>query len=738
MRLRIVTVVWGCEFVERFVRLAVPSLMARGNLPDLARRHSVVYDIYAPAEDIQRITSHAAFAGLARVVEIRFHSFALSEIDAENSMSHWDVWRWAVEATRKDDAYVILVAPDHVFCRGTLQRWAELLEQGYLAIFCTGFQVVAETFTEEITKRFGNNSPIELSRAELLELMFRHLHPIKISMFRNSPRWIAHPEWHLRAIPGQGLLQRILASHAYAFHPGRIRMSESFCPIEQFDRIAFEPSSFLGVEPLLKYLGLYLRPWRMDDSSLSYYGVWADRFMSAVSLRETKIAYEFSISSAIPEIARRREQLGGDFYLGQLRSSRALVRFWRALQDAGLYQAARWLAAAHLHGRLRRRLAFRGAATVFAPGDAVFDRLSPGESGRLMSNHAGELIATVRAHVAPGRHALTPGDRLVEAPNGAIKTMSGQNYSVSRQGPVTVTRGPIRVDDIEVYVIDEVLGSVSLVPSNVTNVLASGRHRLRHMVRRLTRQGRALALAALQREPRVFRLALDLREKIAVRGRTYSLGEVQSQDVTLAGLDLRAFDLYRRALALRGLGAIRDIYAFYSENVLNGSSIQSAPHALLSSLEDAGNEQVSQWLIESVRRSDGFAEAWLELGHFRREAGDVNGAIEAFGRAQNSSPKLRHPSGQPDLRVIAAIERAKLLQCRGRVADALAALDAVPSTRFAPWSFHLCRGQILTDLGRTEEALVFFERCLEWRLVAPRFSGLLPRDLADFVVARRG
>jgi tetratricopeptide (TPR) repeat protein len=253
-------------------------------------------------------------------------------------------------------------------------------------------------------------------------------------------------------------------------------------------------------------------------------------------------------------------------------------------------------------------------------------------------------------------------------------------------------------------------------------------------MRRLTRQGRALALAALQRQPGVFRLALELREKWVARRQTYLLGEVQAQDVTLAGLDPRALDLYRRALAMRGLGAIRDIYAFYSENVLNGSGVQSAPHALLSSVEDAGDDQVSQWLIESVRRSAGLAEAWLELGYLRREAGDANGAIEAFGRAQNSSPNLRHPSGQPDLRVIAATERAKLLQCCGRIADALAALDAVPSTRFAPWSFHLCRGQILADLDRAEEALVAFERCLEWRLVAPRFTGFLPRDLAEFPV----
>ena len=734
MRLRLVTVVWGSEFVERFVQLAVPSLMAPGNLPDISRRHDVTYEIYAPADDMQRITSQAAFADLARIVEIQFRPFAETEIDADNPMSHWDVWRWAVEAARKDDVYVILAAPDHIFCRGALQRWTELLEEGYLAIFCTGFQVVAETFTEEIAARFGGGRPIDLSRAELRELMFRHLHPIKISMFRNSPRWIAHPEWHLRAVPGHGLLQRILASHAYAFHPGRIRMNESFCPVEKFDRVAFEPSCFLGAEPLLKYLGLYLRPWRMGDATLSYYGVWADHFMSPVNLRECKLAYEFPIGPVIPEMARRREQLGGDFYVGQMRSSRAVVRFWRGLHDAGLYRAAQWLAAAHLHGRLRRRLSSRNWRTVFVPNDAVFDRLAPGESERLIANGATELIAAMAAHVAPGRHALSPGDRLAEDPGGAIRTMCGQNYSVSQQGTVTITRGPIRVDDIEVYVVDQALGSVALLPSSVANALSSEGYRFRHVMRRLRRRSRARVLAVLQRSPRLFGLVLELREKWITRDTAALLATDQVKDAALVDLDPQALDLYRRALAVHGLAAIRQMYAFYQECVLNGSGVDLAPRALLSNFADTDSDKSAQWLLEAVQRSADFAEAWLELGYLRHAAGDEDAAIDAFGHAQKASLKLPHLRGQPDLRLIAATERAKLMHARGRPADALAALEAAPSRRFAPWGFHFCRARLLIDLGRIEEALAAFEQCLEWRLVGRRFAGFLPRDLADLSV----
>jgi uncharacterized surface protein with fasciclin (FAS1) repeats len=732
MRLRILTVVWGEDFVQRLVNLTFRSLLARGNVPDLVRQHDVTYDLYAPFEDIERIKAAPIFAEFARMIEMRFHPFSLADIDAKNAMSHWVVWNWAAAAAGKDDVFVILVAPDHVFCSGALMRWAELLNRGHLAIFSPGVQVSIETFEQETAERFPGYGPLDLPLPGLRELMFRHLHPIKITMFRTSPRSIGHPEWHLRAIPGQGVVQKILASHAVAFHPGRIKLSDNFSPTEQFERIAFEPSWFLGVEPLLKYLGLYLRRGAMDDTTLSYYGVWGDRFTSAVNILESGVTHHYAIGPAISEDAERRQRRGAEFFVGQMHASRSIVRVWRTLRDAGLYQAAQWLAAAHIFARLRRRLPIKAPLTLFVPSDNVLARLCPSTMTQLLAGGGEELMSVLLHHVAPGRIRLEPGDWLAESSNGTIGTASGRRFATGSQGMARIVRGPICIDDINIYVIDQLLVSLPLCQPAASDVLGTIHRTFDHSRRRVARKMKDVVLTMLQSNQHLLMRALKLREAVWTRWQVTKhkfarplqwRGPMRHQSAAPV-CDLDAIMLYRRAMAARGLYAIKDIYAFYSANVLDGSSIAAAPAARLAKIPDASFEEVSTWLEEAVRRSPDFAEAWLELGFLRKEAGKEGGAIDAFDRAQSAMPAFDQNLGQPHLRAIAGTERAQLLAQRGQSEAALAQLDAMLEQRWLPWTFYLCRARLLLACARPREALAAFEQCLTWTNIEPRFPAL--------------
>src|SRR5204863_8171032 len=79
------------------------------------------------------------------------------------------------------------------------------------------------------------------------------------------------------------------------------------------------------------------------------------------------------------------------------------------------------------------------------------------------------LIATLRAHVAAGRHTIARGDRLVPAEGGAIRMLDGSCYSVARRGQVRVTAGPIRVDDIDIYGISRPLVPLALRSPRITD-----------------------------------------------------------------------------------------------------------------------------------------------------------------------------------------------------------------------------------------------------------------------------
>jgi hypothetical protein len=231
LKLRVLTVVWGREFVDRFLQITLRSLASVNNLPALAARFDLVYELIAPQIDIDYIENQPIYRALAERVKFAFSPLPSGRIDTANSMSHWVLWNDAIDRARRDDVYIITVAADHIFADGALLRWAELFEQGYLAIYCPGIQVVAETIEAELARDFGKQPVVTLPRDEMIGLMFRHFHPVMLAMCRASPRWMAHPEFHLRGLAGGGIVQRIMTSHSVAFNPARIAMTENFCPM---------------------------------------------------------------------------------------------------------------------------------------------------------------------------------------------------------------------------------------------------------------------------------------------------------------------------------------------------------------------------------------------------------------------------------------------------------------------------------------------------------------------------
>jgi tetratricopeptide (TPR) repeat protein len=720
MRLRVVTVLWGAEFAHRFLQLGLRSLLAPGNLPEIARAHQVSYELHAPADDIRTMQADPAFAELARIAVVRSHVLRPRDIDTGNPMSHWLVWQSAVAAARRDDSYVILVAPDHIFCRGALARWVSLFEQGFLAVFSPGFQVVAETAADELAGRFPAPAPIDLSPADMHDVMFRHLHPIKIGMVSGSPRLNPHPEWHLRALPQGGFVQKVLASHAVAFHPGRIALTDNFCPTEQFDRVAFEPSWFLGAEPLLKYVGLQLRPARMDAAAVSHYGVWADTFIEAVNLRESDLTHTYARNApSAPE--RRRQELAARFHAGQMHAGRAVIRIWRHLQEAGLYRAAQWLAAAHIHGRLRRRLLSRGPVTLFVPTDDVLDRIEGDEALRLLRGAETALRDVLRAHVAPGHQALAVGDGL--AVGGAIAMLDGRSFARGSEATVRIVGGPWQADGVTLYAIDAPLVPVRLRTADRPGRAAAARRRLRHAGRRAVRSARDLVLALGRREPRVLRLLIWLRSRTRPED-----GAGAARD---AGAAPEGLVHYRRAMALRALVALRELFGFQAKDVLAAAGALP-PLDRLPRVAGTASAAIASALADAVRCSPELGAAWLELGHLRMEAGDEDGAIEAFDRARAAT--------DPSARMLASVEAAMILQRHGRHDETLAVLAAAGVPSMAPWRFHWLRARALTALGHADAALAAFERCLRWQPVETLAPAHLPRDLQalDDVAAEPG
>ena len=70
------SIAWGERFVDKFMNYCLPSLLAPGNIPALARKRKVVHSIVTTEADRERIVAHPAFARLREVAEVVFTCFS--------------------------------------------------------------------------------------------------------------------------------------------------------------------------------------------------------------------------------------------------------------------------------------------------------------------------------------------------------------------------------------------------------------------------------------------------------------------------------------------------------------------------------------------------------------------------------------------------------------------------------------------------------------------------------------
>jgi tetratricopeptide (TPR) repeat protein len=725
MRFRLLSVMWGENFVDCFLRITLRSLIAPGNLTDIASRFSVGYTLYTTSADAIRIRNHPVYLETSKYVHFDFQVFSLREIDPKNSSSHWILWNRGVDRARRLDECVITVAPDHIFSRGTLSHWCNFFERGHLAIFTPGIQVALETVEAEFKEKYASQLVIDLDESDFKQLMFRHLHPVNITMFRGSPRGMRHPEYHLRAVPGIGFTQNIIASHAVAFRPAEIRMDESFRPTEKFDRIVFDPCRFLSAEPLFKLLSSYYHPWRLCDPEWGHIGAWADTFMTPCNWRESEITHVYSLDSEFPQEERQRAELEAKFCVRQVRASWAVFRLWRLLHNAGLTQAARWLAAGQICHRLRRRVALPARSTVFVPSDSAFDRIPDAVTKNLLRGQGQALMAEFREHLAPSHHALTPGDWLTESQQGSLATLSGKRYTRARTGSICILHGPLRIDELEVYVVDRPLGTTPLKPPQSATFVLKAVRASRHSLLRAISASRQVVFDFLRKNHRLYLLARRIRD--ALRARARANNSLNHMDESRAA----SIQLFRQALALRALVAISDLYNFYQAQVLTKTSIRVAPAEWISKIMTEGKKAEAATLLEAaVLRSPEFTEAWLELGYARAEHGATTEALAAFKTASSLPPTLPQGLEDPLLRSLAASAQLDLFAKTDQLFQAFN--DSQPiSKKGLDWTGHLQCGKALLKIGDLNGALSEFEYCMRQDRIASRFAKLLPCKLHE-------
>jgi tetratricopeptide (TPR) repeat protein len=468
VRIRLVTGVWGPKYVDTFVRVGLRSLLSKGNIPDLAAAHEVIYTIYTTHRDADSLKQTPAFVRLRERANVSLSLFDPSEIDTTNYGEHGGFWWRAIDLARRNGEVLFFIIPDLLYANGTLMRWAQRFAEGKRAIFTIGPQVVLETIVPELEQRFPDGEgAYDLDRSQLFDLLGRHLHPLHGAMRHDSRRRPTHPEYDLRLVPGRGMVIREIVSHPFALQPSFYASLKHYGPEDHLDTLAFEPCSTVSVEPLLKRVHGYYRPLPLDETRLSNLAGWWDGFTTAACERESQFPFELTRKADDQwQAGRARVVAAGRFYRSQVVAAGKLYRLFVTLRAHGCFRAANILAAAVYAGRLRRRIGVRRRAIVLVPTDKA---LSGPEGGKvkalLRPGREREFLDLISDHVVLGKDEIGSSRRLKRLIRQPRAQLVGEEQLVTARGlpagpllDFARSAGePIGVGPLTVYLVDKIM-----------------------------------------------------------------------------------------------------------------------------------------------------------------------------------------------------------------------------------------------------------------------------------------
>lgn len=450
IKLLVVTAAWGDWHVAKLLELNLPTLLAEGNFPALARVCDVNYVIHTSAADLARIRDAAVVRALGDFVQLEFRTISVARLENPIQVHH-EYWAEATSEARREGAFVLLMPPDVAWSDGSFAHVARLLQAGKRAIFMSYLRVESESFFAALSGRSrAGTAAISVPGADLVDIALRTLHPLMAAYLRDSDHFPIHPEMMLWAVGNEGVLCRLLSREMFIFEPARVELTsqnllETAFDLDQMHVVRDSDDLFaVSLAPFEKEIEWYRWPRQADPDTISDWWLNYDSWMNDF-LVGTKLRWH---SRPVTESLWRARERGADLFLRRAAVLREGRYLWRTARTAACTSAARFIATAVATGLLTRAARGRGGSVVFLPVNAAFWHLPQDRQEQLLSpGGAGELMQLLRRHYVPGETTGRP-----RALEDALGTNDAIELRTADGTPVRVTRrlGALEVDDVRI------------------------------------------------------------------------------------------------------------------------------------------------------------------------------------------------------------------------------------------------------------------------------------------------
>jgi hypothetical protein len=182
--------VWGQRYLKQFLNTGLPSLLAPGNLPALARALPCEFVFLTSSEDAEILREHPACQYLASICDVDIRLIDDLITGDNHSTTITMAYARAVQAAGDamlDTCFFFLIS-DYLVADGSLSHVLARILAGASGVLAGNFQVVEEDASKSFHLTFDRGRPeLVLPPRALMRWALPHLHPATAGNTVNFP-----------------------------------------------------------------------------------------------------------------------------------------------------------------------------------------------------------------------------------------------------------------------------------------------------------------------------------------------------------------------------------------------------------------------------------------------------------------------------------------------------------------------------------------------------------------------
>lgn len=204
--------IWGATYVRRWLDISLASLLAPGNLPELARQHDLKVLLYTTEEDLRTILPSPAFKMLRDVCAVRVLPFAPTAAEARRRSTNvvmTELHNHGLEQAWRDDHGAILLCADLLYADGSFRFVSRAITAGKRAVLTQTVdapQASVEPLLATLATRAG--PALTIAPRDLAKIWLRTMHWSFRLQVWDAAEFSSHPSSLYWKLGEHGLLMR--------------------------------------------------------------------------------------------------------------------------------------------------------------------------------------------------------------------------------------------------------------------------------------------------------------------------------------------------------------------------------------------------------------------------------------------------------------------------------------------------------------------------------------------------